>query len=329
MEKGIEGIQNNEPPKENPKYDLPGEEYLNPGKIEPSPEKVHEEIEGIKANISYQNMMGDTFEREVLSKKMSDADVESLAALMVEEYDQSTNEMQELEATQTIETEEVENKQEIMKQKEGETSVFSRAVEALKDYLVKYPKVAKLAMIGVLASEVGGCATAPGVMYTGISGMQQSMYTQMQGQQRAQYTAMEGQQRSQYTAMQGQQQADYRYQKEMQMAEQERQRGYGQLDDYVMQLRSRGQENQAAGDISMKRSRIEDQYNRRVYNAQLNYQRTQEQTGTRQQQIQTQTQMREQQIQMQTQMRQQQIQLNTGARIVNQAIHGIFQGLRR
>jgi len=334
MEKGIEGIQNSEYPKEGLKYDFPEEEYLNPGKREISSEKIHEEIEKNNTNIAYQNEIGNVFEQEVLSKKMSDSDIDALAASMVEKYDTSAHELQELENSEILEEEEIENKEEIIKQKEGESSVFSRAVEILKEYLMKHPKVAKIAMVGMLASELNGAANAgnhhlEGMVYSGVSGMQQLVYSQMQGQQQYQHNAIQGQQQSQYNAIQGEQQAEYVYQRNIQTAENERQKGYQQLDNYILQLRSRGQENKASRDIFMKRGQIENRYNQRVYDAQVNYQRNQEQIAMRQQQIQNQTQMRAQQIQMQTQRRQQQIQMNTGARIMNQAIHGMLQGVRR
>lgn len=335
MEKGIEAKEiKNESSKEGEtkRYDLPPEEYLNPQKIEALSGEIHGNGERVRANIAYQNMMGNVFEQKALSQKMSDRDIEALATVMVEKYDTSMNESQGAEKAEAMEKEEIENKRELQKET-NESPVFLRAVEALKEYLAKYPKVAHLALVGVLASELNGCASTGnmtgGMIYTGISGMQQTAYTQMQGMQQSQYADMQGRQQSAYAEMQGQQQAEYSYGRETQDAENERQRAYQQLDNYIEQLRSSGQENQASRDISMKRGQIEDRYNQRIYNAQINYQRAQDQILMRQQQIQEQSQMRAQQIQIQTQMRQQQIQMDTGARLMNQALYGILQGMRR
>lgn len=306
------------PNEEAKRYDLPSEEYLNPNDMPPVPESKQEnKVEVLNTSFTYQNMVGSTLAEHALGKKMSDSEIEALASSMVKEQVEAESEIKEAEGSVLIEKTEMENKQEVAEQGEEKATVFTRAVEVMKDYLAGHPKTAKLAMIGMLAYEMGnnpamahgyGYNPVEGIVRAGVEAVQQSGYAQMEGEQRANYNAM-----------QGQESARYAYQNEMQSAELARQGAYDQLDNMIMQWKSQGvPEVQIGREVRSMRDQIEQRYGNSVANAQMRAQMSQQQI-----------QMNQQQIQMQTQMRQQQIGADMGARVVNGAINGLVHGLFR
>jgi hypothetical protein len=316
-------------------YDLSPEVVLNPGNMPALPEtKGIEKREGYVAIFPQTNpATWEVLREHVLKKTMSDEEIDTLAAEMVQEHDVETNSVEEAQTAEIIEEAEEENKQEIAKQEEAKPSIFTRAVEAMKGYLEKHPKIAKLAVVSALAYELGNNpAMAQGEMESminmGIQGMQQSAYSQSEGYQRARSAQKEGEYRARYAQMEGQHRTQIEYRREMQHAEQARQSEYYRLDNRIMQMRSQSvPENQIAREVYSIRMQIERSYANRSSNAQMRYQENQQEAYFRQQDIQMQTEMQQQQIQMQSQMQRQQIQMNTGAQITNMAIRGVMQGL--
>ncbi len=299
-------------------YDLPAESYLNPNEMpQISENNTAEKKEMIQTHISYSNMIGDTLENQALRKNMSNEEIEALATAMVKQYEETSIEEEEAQVSEIFEMTETENREEIKKLEEKkDTSIFTRAVEAMKEYLVKYPKVAKLAMIGVVAYEMGNNPamaddTFGQMIYSGTEGASRYAYSQQAGQERLQYNAMYGDQR-----------ARLQYQADTQRAEQQRQREYSQLDDAILRAQSsekyKGtpeQEKSIANQVYRIRQQIEQRYQLNVSNAQMRAQTTQQNT-----------QMRAQEIEMQNKMRQQEIAVGVGSQIANQAINGIIRG---
>ncbi len=301
------------------KYNFPPEVYLNPNSMPSVGENQSEAgIEMLQTNVAYQNMMGETLENHVLHKNMSSEEIEALATAMVEQYEESSIETEEAQVSEIFEVTEAENKEEVVKQKEGsESSIFSRAVEVMKEYLVKYPKVARLAVVGMLAYEMGNNPAMADdsfgrMISSGTEGASRYAYSQQAGQERIQYNAMYGDQR-----------VRLQYQGDIQRAEQQRQREYSQLDDAILRAQSserykgtQEQENKIAGQVYKIRMQIEQRYRQNVSNAQMRAQATQQNT-----------QMRAQEIEMQNKMRQQQIAVGVGSQIANQAINGMIHGV--
>jgi hypothetical protein len=145
----------------------------------------------------------------------------------------------------------------------SQMSVFSRAVELVKDYLKKHPKLEKAAMVGVVASELAGCATAPNMIYTGMNGVMQAGQAEMSGNMNANMNAnME------------KMNADINYNTAMQNAELNRKISYANLDGERQQMIAYGTDpQQVAANITSRSIQIEGQYQREVGYAQAEFQR--------------------------------------------------------
>lgn len=213
------------------KYDLSPEEVLNPENMPALPEtKQSDKKEGFVAAFPQTNpAIWGVLREHALRDTMSNEDIEALASEMVHGYDEETNFIEEAQASEVLEEAEVENKQEIAKQKETKPSLFARAVEVMKGFLEKHPKLAKLAVIGTVGYELANNPAAA----RGFDGypMQPPAYTQMQ-QGRANEIANQRQiqsmERSQY-------QADMRMEEDRRRAAYNNQMGGGYQDGYYQQ----------------------------------------------------------------------------------------------
>lgn len=319
---GAEEVKNDvEPSAEEKKeetYEIPAESYVNPNNMTPLPESKRENrAEVLDAHFVYENMIGDVLLHHTLNKELTGEEIEALAVQMVDQHMGEIEVMAETEQNEVIENAEVENKAE-MEKPEGKMSLFERAVITMKGYLTEHPKVAKLAIAGTIAYELGnnpayghgyGGGYNPGyaIANTIQSAVVQSGYNQMNGQAEA-AEAMRN----------GQQGAQIQYQNQIQSAEVMRANAYQTIDASVYQWRSQGMsEDQIARGVYNMRMQIEQQYGNDVSRAQSEYQMNQQQI-----------QMDQQQIMQQRQMQQQYINYTAGAQITNQvigtALHAIF-----
>lgn len=304
-----------------PQNDIKPEKFLNPKNMPAVPVGDKEkQQETLDVNLDYQMMLAGVMFGKAIRSNMSSEEIDLLATLTRKDFEHADKEtVNETVTTEEVyKNEEAENKKEVSL-KEGESSkmsVFTRAVELMKDYLEKHPKVAKMLFPAIVASELAGCAgmpmyTAGNMVQTGLYGMQTVAQTGIYGYNQSRQTVAYGQNQAAQTAQYGAFQAQASYDGAMQRAAQNRINTYNSLGSQA---------------TAEQTQRIEAQYQNEVNYAQMQAQQIQAQAQAQAQQIAQSAQNQAQQIQMSTQAQQQQIQMSVTGQILQQAIGGIIQG---
>jgi len=323
--------------------DLKPEEILNP-----------KQPEMLNVSFEYQNDMGNALFEKAVRPKLSAEEISIYDEIATEKYDtpdsflakiimwahpphkeeESTPEMiaeqakdaeryasKEKPASDVVEEGEEKNavsKKFSQEQLDSRMSVISHTVELMKEYLLKpeNKKIRALALTGVVASELAGCAgmpmyTAGNMIQTGLYGVQSSTQAGMSGYGQARMQEMSGNMQAGQTAQAGSFQAQYTYDSAMQRAGQNRINAYNSLG------------RQATPEES---ARIEAQYQNEVNSASIQARQIAQNTQMEARRIQGNTQIEAQRIGMNTQIEQYRIGMNVTGEIVRQAIGGIIQG---
>lgn len=302
-----------------PEFTFQGEAFLNPEGTPAIPATDREnQQEILNVNLDYQMMMSGVMFDKAIRPNMSAEELDLLAAIEAKDFESNVPADNTTEAVLAEEFNN--NKKEISRDEKvtAKMSVFSRAVELMHTYLEKHPKLAKMAMMGVVASELAGCAgmphTANSMINTGIYGMQQTAQTEIYGQNLARQTAMYGQNQARQTAENGVFQARSGYNMAVQRAAQNRANAYSYLGRPA---------------TSEESARIESQYQNEVNNARMQAQQIEQNSQMQAQQIQQNSQMQAQQISMGAHQQAQSIQMQVGTNILLQGVNGVMQGMHR